>query len=166
MNAAATVRAAERTTSESTLVLIGAMLVLAGAIHVVVVPEHLDHWVPFGIAFAVLAALQFALAVVLYRAPTVGRLRFAADLSTAVVLVWILSRTTGLPVGPDAGRAEAAAPIDVAATVAELHVAFSGWWLTRLGKDAVDLPPWAMWAALWILVGGVAALTAGSGAHH
>lgn len=104
--------------------------VLAGAVHLAVTPEHLEEWWVFGTFFLVLGCFQLAFAAVVLRRPT-RRVALAGILvNLAVVLVYVASRTTGLPIEPPeditshawSHVAEGAGPADLAATAAELAV--------------------------------------------
>ena len=46
--------------------------------------------------------------------------------NASIVMTWALSRTTGLPFGPEAWTAEPATPLDVAATAFELGIVDAG----------------------------------------
>jgi FtsP/CotA-like multicopper oxidase with cupredoxin domain len=94
--APAAVRAAYR----GTLLWRAALLTLgAAAIHFAVVPEHLDEYLPFGLFFLLLAGAQVALAVATLWRPG-RRLFVGAALGTlAVLALWVVSRTIGLPIG-------------------------------------------------------------------
>lgn len=101
---------------------VAAMAMGAGLIHVAVVPHHLHEYLPFGIAFALLAAIQVAMA----GAFVLGRWRQmrapALVVMAAVVVVWLVSRTLGLPVGPAPWQPEAVALADLSATAFELGI--------------------------------------------
>lgn len=78
----------------------------AAAIHFAASPDHFGEWVPYGVAFAVLAWFQ-----VLWAATyLVGRPRPLATAAIVVnagaIIVWIWSRTIGLPIGPTPGSTE------------------------------------------------------------
>jgi len=70
----------------------------------------------------------------------------------AAVLVFVLTRTNGVPVGPHAGKVEGAGLLDVAATAAELGAVFA---LTVLlggrYRGAAVNAMLALGAALWVL---------------
>ncbi|GAB3875832.1 hypothetical protein GCM10028802_12650 [Terrabacter terrigena] len=116
--------------------LVGA-LVGAAAIHVVVVPEHLDEWAAAGLFFVVLAATQLLVGVGVLVRP--GRLVWAASVVVAAgpIALWALSRTVGLPFGPEPGVPEALGMGDLACAV--LEAAAVGFALSlRSGENADD----------------------------
>jgi hypothetical protein len=108
-------------------VLLVAGLLAAASVHATVIPEHLTEWPAAGVFFILLtiAELDAALLVLV-------RLRSAAFLATVFVsagpiLLWLYSRTSGLPFGPEAGVPEPVGLPDVAASLLEastLAVAF------------------------------------------
>jgi hypothetical protein len=74
----------------------------AGVIHFLVTPEHFEEYVPFGVFFLLLGAFQNAWGLLILRSSrTVLVLGLLVNL--AVLGIWILSRTAGLPVGLRAG---------------------------------------------------------------
>ena len=93
----------------------------AAALHVSAAVGHVDESALYGIAFVTLAAAQvgWGCLVAGHRYPT-WALRAGVVLNGAVVLVWVLSRTVGLPVGPDLGHPEAIGIPDTTTTVDEL----------------------------------------------
>jgi hypothetical protein len=88
-------------------------------IHVQAAFWHAGEYVPFAIAFALLAAAQFAWGAAVYRWPTQRLLGAGALVSLTVAGVWIASRTSGLPIGPQPWRPEPVGPADVIATADE-----------------------------------------------
>jgi hypothetical protein len=94
---------------------------VAGIIHGRAMIDHMSHYWLFGVFFGVLTYAQVLLAVQLYRKPDDLRwLMPAAIGSLAVVGIWLVSRTVGLPIGPWAGRPEPFGISDVAASLDEL----------------------------------------------
>lgn len=79
----------------------------AGLIHVAMIQEHLDHWLLAGVFFGALAAVQIGWALAALARERAPFPRAFIALNLGVVAVWAVSRTTGLPFGPDAGAAEA-----------------------------------------------------------
>lgn len=73
----------------------------AALLHLTVVPEHLDEWWVYGVFFLGLSAAQAVLVRLLLRGPPGTPLLLAAIIGTlAVVVLYVLTRTSGLPVGP------------------------------------------------------------------
>jgi hypothetical protein len=97
------------------LALIAALLVFASSfIHSVVIADHFQEYWLFGAFFAVVTCLQAICTVLIYGSPLSRRLLVAGAVGNgALALVWAISRTVGVPVGPQPWRPEAAAPIDV-----------------------------------------------------
>lgn len=100
-----------------TLLIRCAALLTAGAalIHVGVSADHFREWWAAGLFFLVSAAAQLGWAVWCWSRPSSRRVLLAgAGGSAALALVWAVSRTSGLPFGPEAGVAE---PVGVADAV-------------------------------------------------
>lgn len=104
----------------------------AAGIHLAVAPEHFREWWGFGAFFVVCGAVQLAWAAAW---PSSGVAGIAGNVS--LIALWALSRTAGLPFGPDAGTPEAIGPVDVATVLVELiavvalvvnHFAVRGEW--------------------------------------
>ncbi len=164
------VAAGAGTRSHPVLLLIG-FAVIAGCIHAAVAPEHFDEAFLHGLFFAVLAPVQLGLAVWIYRRPEDRRALVASTLvNLGVVAVWVVSRTVGVPVGPDAWRPEAVGVVDVVATVDELAIAAYA--------AAIVRPPWPISARFaWLtseggsrlgfmLLSSTLFLAMFSGGHH
>ncbi len=100
------------------LAVVAVSCVLAGAVHASVGPEHFREGVRFGVFFVVLCAMQFALAVAVLRRPSRHLVTLTAVLSGGVVLLWLVTRTAGLPFGLD--EVEPVGFADSLASVAEL----------------------------------------------
>ena len=100
-----------------------ALLSLAAAWgHLVVLPEHLREWWAYGAFFLAAAIAQAGFAALVVLRPTRGLLLTGIAGNLAIVGMYILSRTNGVPLGPHTGRPEAAASLDLAVTAAELGV--------------------------------------------
>ena len=106
-------------------------LVGSAAIHAAVVPEHLAEWTAAGVFFVLLALVEVGLgALVVVRRDQVLHLACLAA-SVGPLLVWLSSRTAGLPFGPEAGVPEAVGLADVAACVLEVATALAALSLLR-----------------------------------
>jgi hypothetical protein len=100
---------------------VAALLAGAGAIHLAVAPEHAGEFLPFGVAFYAMAAAQVAAAAAFVtgvRSPALGRA--AVVLSLAIAALWVISRTVGLPIGPEPWHPEAVGAEDSLCTALEL----------------------------------------------
>lgn len=95
---------------------------LAAGIHAAVVPEHVEEYWLFGAFFVALTVFQAGWALAIVRRPTARVALVGMVVSTAVVVVWVLSRTTGLPVGPHPWIPEAVGTLDVASGLAEVGI--------------------------------------------
>jgi hypothetical protein len=96
--------------------------IAAAAIHFAVVGEHFDVGLLHGLFFVTVAWAQvlWALAVLIAPRPAVLTAGIAGN--AAIVLVWALSRTVGVPVPPDPWTPEAVGVADLVATGLELVV--------------------------------------------
>jgi FtsP/CotA-like multicopper oxidase with cupredoxin domain len=102
--------------------LFGAALLTAGpaAIHFAVAPMHFQEWVPFGLFFVAVGAVQLAAAAAMLLQPS-RRLFLAAGAGTlGVIALYLVSRTTGVPAGPFPWRPETVGFPDVACTAMEV----------------------------------------------
>ena len=111
---------------------VASLSVLAGGIHAWVVPEHYQEYWLFGLFFAVIAFLQGAWAAAVVRRPTHLLQSAGAILSAGLLALWALSRTAGVPIGPEPWHTEPAELLDVVAGVAELGIIVVV--LTSLGR--------------------------------
>jgi hypothetical protein len=96
---------------EDMRLLLVAALVASAAIHAAVVPELLTEWTAAGLFFLLLMAGELAVAgavagMLLTRLPRRTVLLAAAVVSVGPLVLWLYSRTAGLPFGPDAGVPE------------------------------------------------------------
>lgn len=72
----------------------------AALIHAAVAPGHFAEWALFGVFFLAAAAAQLALAAIILVAPSPRSLAAAIAGNLGLVVLWAISRWTGLPVGP------------------------------------------------------------------
>lgn len=90
----------------------------AATVHAVVGPAHFGEGLRFGLFFAGLTLVQVVSSVQVLRRPARPLVAATALLNTGVVLVWLATRTVGLPFG--LAEVEVVGPLDVMATAAEL----------------------------------------------
>jgi hypothetical protein len=94
---------------------VASTLLGAAVIHAAQAPSHLAEWWAAGLTFVALAAAQALLGAA--AAVWAGRWvwQLAQVVSLATIGLWALSRTVGLPVGPEAGLPEPVGRADLAA---------------------------------------------------
>jgi hypothetical protein len=94
----------------------------AGLIHLAVVSEHVSEWWLYGVFFIVLGVVQIGWAVqAMTSGPLPVRDLFAA-MNAAVIGLWLVTRTTGLPIGPEPWQAEAVGTADLVSSGLEAVV--------------------------------------------
>jgi hypothetical protein len=104
--------------------MVAGLSLAAGAIHALAMIDHFAHYWLYGVFFLVLTYGQVLWGLALLRRPVGERsLAIGALANLAIVAVWVVSRTVGVPLGPDAGRPEAVGAMDVAATLDQLVLA-------------------------------------------
>jgi hypothetical protein len=92
----------------------------AAAIHFAVIFEHFAEYALYGAFFLVISWAQMIWAAVVLWRPSRLWLWLGAAGNALVVVVYVASRTAGLPVGPDVGNPEPAGGLDVVSAVLEL----------------------------------------------
>jgi hypothetical protein len=105
------------------LLVVSGLAAGAGLIHVVAAFQHLDEYAWYALFFVVLAIAQLTWGVALYRAPTRRLMTVGAVGAVLVVLLWVASRTAGLPIGPSPWSPEAVGLTDSVASADELVIA-------------------------------------------
>ena len=102
----------------------------AATIHFAVISQHFEEYWLFGSFFVGVAVLQLAWALLVIVRPS-RRLYLAGAAGNAIVVAtWLVSRTTGLPLGPE-GEPEAVGIADTVATVFEVVIAAGAVFLIR-----------------------------------
>ncbi len=130
---------------------IAAALLSAGAaaIHASVAGPHFDEGALYGLLFVATALFQAGWAA-LVLAPSVRLLGAGVVVNAGVIGAWAVSRTFGLPYGPEPWTAEPVAPLDLAATSFELGIVVCGVLLlaTPAGSVAASGPGLRRFAAV------------------
>ncbi|MCU1595032.1 MAG: hypothetical protein JWO12_2424 [Frankiales bacterium] len=103
----------------------------AGAIHVALGPEHMSEWAVLGIGFYVSGFLQLAWGARLVMTESRRLMAFGVFQSVLYVGVWLMSRTTGLPLGPQQWQAESSGRADLICIALESVVALGALYLLR-----------------------------------
>jgi hypothetical protein len=125
------------------LYMVATLSLLAGLIHLWVMPEHFQVWWGYGLFFLVAAVAQVVYVPLLLRWPnrTVLLLLGIAG-NSAIVLLYLFTRVVGIPLfGPEAGEVEGVGIIDVCATWSEaaIVVALGALVLWRLARERMAL---------------------------
>lgn len=136
---AATGRAAHTRIDQARLLLVAA-LIGSAVIHAAVVPEHLAEWTAAGVFFILLTVVQVGVAVLLVSRPDRVLLWLAVALNAGPLLLWMYSRTVGLPFGPEPGVAESVGTADVMAGMLELLALTAAIVLLRANPSARRRP--------------------------
>ena len=108
---------------------------LAGYIHLLVMPEHFKEWWGYGTFFLVVAIGQMIYAGAILFRPRRAFLVIGIVGNLALMLFWLWTRIIGIPlVGPGAGERETVATIDLASKAVELALVIV---LVALVRDRV-----------------------------
>lgn len=122
---------------------VATLSLLAGLIHLWVMPEHFQEWWGYGTFFLVAAVAQVVYAPLLVRWPDrIVLLLLGIAGNSAIVLLYLFTRAVGVPhFGPEAGEVEGVGIIDVCATASEaaIVVALGALVLWRLAGERTTL---------------------------
>lgn len=133
----------------------------AAAIHFAVVWEHLEEFALFGVLFGAAAVLQLAWAALIILRPPSRRLLLAGAIGNAgLFAVWLLSRSAGLPIGPEPWTPEPVGVADVLATVLEVAIVCGVLALVGRGAGSFRLAPRVGAVGTWLLALLLVPLTA------
>jgi hypothetical protein len=116
-----------------------ALSIATGAIHGALAPEHLEEWWGYGAFFIVAAVAQVAFAIIVVLEPwrrhwlpdrppldraRQRRLVYVAGVlgNVAIIGLYLVTRTIGIPAGPHAGMVEEVMIIDVVSKVSEVGI--------------------------------------------
>ena len=116
----------------------------AAALHVMAGPAHLEEWWAYGLFFFGAAAAQGAYGLVLATRGIEGwggwamvrRRVYVAGivLTLAIIALWAVSRTVGVPVGPAADGPEGIGVLDASSKLVEAALLLVLWRLAWLAK--------------------------------
>lgn len=138
------------------LVLVASLLG-AAAVHASVVQDHLLEWSAAGQFFVSLTVAGVLAAGALVRRAGPEQLLAALAVSVLPLVVWLVSRTLGLPFGPEAGAPEGVGLTDCIACALELVSAAAA--LLLLRRRGLAARPAARPAVVWAGLLAVALLT-------
>jgi hypothetical protein len=130
----------------------GALSLLTGWVHLAYIAPHWDDWWAYGVFFLAAGAFQALCAPAIVRRPRSAPVALAAIAGNlAIVGMYVLSRTAGVPLGPHEGVVEEAGAIDLAVTAAEIAtvlclVTLLGARLRRIVVDVMLASGLLLWA--------------------
>ncbi|HET7272509.1 MAG TPA: hypothetical protein VFI90_15660 [Rubrobacter sp.] len=151
--------------SNPVLYAVAAFSLVAALTHLWVMPEHFEEWWGYGTFFLVCAVAQVLYVPVLMRWPTRKVLLSGVVGNCAVVLMYALTRTVGIPLfGPHAGEVEGAGFVDLCATSSELGIA-AALGVLLLRNLSTERRIQVVIGATALLVGHLLHLLAGSSSH-
>jgi hypothetical protein len=161
---------AARTTDRAALrLLLGAAAAGAGVIHLAFAPEHLREWLPLGVGFVVAGVLQLGWALAVVTRESRRLLWLGGVFSLAFVAVYVMSRTTGLPLGPEAFEPEGVGAADLVCCALEVPVGVAALVLARRPRMLMRGLRMRLAAAVgvaFVLVGSATAYAATTPGHE
>jgi hypothetical protein len=119
--------------------------VAAAGVHAAVGPEHWREGTLLGLFFAAAALTQVAGAALLALRPSARVVRVGVAGTAALLALWLVSRTTGVPLVP--GGPEAVGGWDLACVLGEVVAVVAGLAMLRGATDAwpTTVLPWRQW---------------------
>ena len=139
----------------------------AGFIHLVAMIEHIGVDWTLALFFLLVGSGQLALGWWIYRDGADARLlKLAAVASVGVAMLWVWSRTTGMPFGPEAGGPRKVGVGDTIATLLELGFAALVGVILARGARAVAWLSGPIGVRLTCLVLSLALMMAALGGHQ
>ena len=147
------------------------LLAAAGGLHLAALPGHLNESFVAGAFFAVTAAAQLVGAVLVVTRPSTRTVQAVVAGNIAVLVLWVMSRTTGLPTGGELGMREPFGLLDGLAAAAEILVVVAGLAIMIRAPKFTGRRHGSWRAALalvlaWMVSGGAGLAVADGGHHH
>jgi hypothetical protein len=148
-----------------------AALAVAGGLHLAALPGHLDASTVAGAFFAGTAVAQLLGAVLVVTRPSARTTQAVVAGNIAVLVLWAMSRTTGLPTGGELGVREPFGLLDGLAAAAEILVVVAGLAIMVrapkfTGRRHGSWRPALALVLAWMVSGGAGLAVAGGGHHH
>jgi len=130
----------------------------AGAIHIAVIQAHFEEYWAFGVFFAGAAWLQILWAIWVVARPSRVVALTGIGINGAITPVWVVSRTVGVPLGPEPGVVEEAEFVDIVATSLQVLVILGALGLLSRGATRRDVGRGALVSSTLVLGLSVAVL--------
>jgi hypothetical protein len=145
----------EATPAERIVGSAAALSIAASMIHASVIVPHFREYFLFGVFFVVSAVFQLVWGMLAWnRRNDRTLLTIGAVANLAIVVLWVATRTVGLPIGPEPGEVEPAGLHDLLATADEIAIAIACGLAMAPGlrwKGALTIPFWVFAIASGIL---------------
>ena len=100
----------------------------AALIHLAAAPAHWGSWALSAVFFVFVAAFQATWAYLVWTKPTSLVLGAGIAVNLAIAVLWISSRTAGVPFGPHAGQREAVEGAGICALLLECYIVMGAGW--------------------------------------
>lgn len=126
-----------------------ALSLAAGGLHAMAGPSHVEEWWVYGVFFFGAAAAQAGYGLTLltqgiegwggWRVVRRAVYLVGIAMTLAILALWVVTRTVGVPVGPEAFEPEGIGALDLSSKVVEIALVFllaRLWWLARQAGDA------------------------------
>jgi hypothetical protein len=114
---------------------LGALSAGAAVVHLLITPEHFRQDVLFGAFFLAVATLQLAWSAAILQDRSTSLYITGGIGNTLILAIWAVSRTAGLPIGPNAGVPEPVAAIDALATAYEVIIVAACLYFVARGSE-------------------------------
>ena len=129
-----------RLTAAAPVLALALLSLASGAIHASVSAEHFEEAFVFGLFFLLASTVQAGWAVLVVFRPSRALLVAGAVGNAAVIMLWTLTRTVGLPFGPEPWQPEAVGARDVISTLLEVALVLGVATLLARGAGDVQRP--------------------------
>jgi hypothetical protein len=116
----------------------------AALVHAAVMPDHFEQSFLYGLFFLIAATSQLFFCVMTLWKPSRRLVKAGVIASALMILLWLASRTLGVPIGPDNGNTEAWGLLDSLASIYELAIVVFGALALRSGKP-YPVWRWSTW---------------------
>jgi hypothetical protein len=143
------------TTSRTALLpIVGLGSLAAASVHYVVMPRHFAEATIYGCFFMVAATVQVIFGLLTLARPSRPLIAVGLAGNMAVIVLWLITRTVGIPLGPSVGSTEAVGGLDILATIFETIIVVASLTLLWRWREPAptSLRP-STWAwQIWIFI--------------
>jgi hypothetical protein len=155
---------AEYAKRETVLLLVAAVTLIGALIHVGAGVDHFHEFPLYTVVFCLLAVAQMTWAAMLLRRPSRRVLILGCAMQAAIVGLWALSRTVGVPIAPRAWVPEQIGAADLVETVGECMTVIAVLSIVLASRSALVRAASERMAPVLLLV-LLAGVLFGTGAH-